>query len=449
MSEQKAKEPSYYQGLNTWLLRSVPDSARLIVEVGCAEGRLGAALKRDRPDRRVLGVEREAAPASAAATRLDEVFQIDIETDAPPIPDGTVDCLLFGDVLEHLRNPLAAIRRMVRLLRPDGVVLCCVPNVQHYSVVTALLRGEFQYQPLGIMDETHLRFFTYSSFAKLLFDAGLDPDIVDRVPSPPPLEVMAALGPALAQVGADPALAQVFLGSYQYIFRAQKLAWEEAAGAEEPLSFVACVNDEAVVRDNLLSSPCLQQGTPHEVIQVRGATSAAQAFAAGLERAAHPVVVLLHQDVYLPAGWPRRFLSQWRLAEERLGRIGVAGVYGARFQAGAQGQVQRAGHIFDRYRRLRIGNLPELVDTLDEVVLAFPKDTPLRLDPALGFHNYGSDAGCAARRMGLRVAVLDAPCVHNSSLGRALPAAFYASQLHLREKWQADLPIATNCGLVA
>lgn len=442
------KAESYYQGLNQWLLRAVPAEAVSILEVGCAEGRLGGALKRQRPDRRVYGIEREQVPAREAATNLDRVFELDVEREAPDLPAGTFDCILFGDVLEHLRDPLGAIRRLLPLLRADGTVLCCVPNVQHVSVVSALLRGDFQYQPLGIMDETHVRFFTYASFTKLLLDAGLEPEIVDHVPSPPGVDFMSALQPALRHAGVDPGLAQAYLGSYQYVFRGRKLAWEDDQ-PEEPMTFVVCVNDEAQLQDNLLASPSLRAGrTVHEVIQIREAPGVGEALEAALAQAAWPMVVLVHQDVYLPAGWVQRFQAQWREAQRRFGDVGLAGLYGARLERAAPDPVVRTGHLVDRYRLLRDGAVPALVDTLDEVVLAMPRETPLRVTPGLGFHMYGSDLGCRARQLGQAVVALDAPVFHNSLLGDELPPAFHRSAARFKEAWRHALPVATNCGLM-
>src|SRR4051812_43099206 len=94
------KSESYYAGCNRALLRAVPADARTILDVGCAEGRLGAALKVDRPDRVVYGVEREPAVAARAAGRLDRVWTLDVAADDLPLGPGTLDCILFGDVLE-------------------------------------------------------------------------------------------------------------------------------------------------------------------------------------------------------------------------------------------------------------------------------------------------------------------------------------------------------------
>lgn len=103
---------------------------------------------------------------------------------------------------------------------------------------------------------------------------------------------------------------------------------DEKEDALLPISFVACVSDRAMLTANLLASPCLGPGSPHDVIAIGDAPSAAAGLNAGLERAEHELIVCVHQDVSLPNGWDRRVVEQFRRAEERFGPIGVAGIYG-------------------------------------------------------------------------------------------------------------------------
>ena len=125
---------------------------------------------------------------------------------------------------------------------------------------------------------------------------------------------------------------------------------------------------------------------------------------------------MVHQDVYLPAGWDRRVMRQLREAERRFGPIGIAGVYGVgEVDEPADGppRAERIGWVVDRGRLLREGpDLPARVATLDELLLILPRGTPLRADPALGFHLYGADLCLQARERGLAVV----------ALGDALPA---------------------------
>src|SRR5437016_9734322 len=94
------------------------------------------------------------------------------------------------------------------------------------------------------------------------------------------------------------------------------------AAERVPLSFVVCLSHDATLKANLLTSDCLGPGSPHEVIAVRNATSAAAGLNLGLARAQHDLVVCVHQDVVLPTGWDRLVVDQYRRAERRFGPIG-------------------------------------------------------------------------------------------------------------------------------
>jgi hypothetical protein len=120
--------------------------------------------------------------------------------------------------------------------------------------------------------------------------------------------------------------------------------------------------------------------------------------------------------VYLPRGWPARFWQQFQLAQDHFGKIGIAGVYGV---ASENGKAKRTGHIVDRDRLLKDGHeFPTRVQTLDELLLAVPKDAPIRFDPRLGFHFYGADACLIARKYNLAAVVLDAIWPPNETVAR-------------------------------
>jgi GT2 family glycosyltransferase/tetratricopeptide (TPR) repeat protein/SAM-dependent methyltransferase len=431
------------------LLAAVPPTARTILDVGCVEGRLGAALKERDPARVVYGIEHEPTAAAEARHRLDAVFRLDVETADPPLEPGSVDCLLYDNVLAHLHDPGAVLARHRPLLAPGGCVLCAVPNVQHHALVAALLRGDFPHTGPGPLDAGRRRFFTCATFTELLLDAGFAPELLDavRLPCPPGLPEAAA--PLLHYLGLHPGPTGRYLDASHYVFRGTPepglLVGQAAAEPAEPLSFVVCVSDEAILGATLLRSPCLGPGSPHEVVLLRGCGSAAEGLRRGLAAAKHPLAVWVHQDVYLPRGWPERFVQQYRLAAERFGPVGVAGVYGAARRGAA---LVRAGHVVDRDRLLREATvLPALVDTLDEVVLALPRDTPLTCAPELGFHLYGADVCLDARRRGLAAVALDALCFHHSRTVE-LPRAFAASAEVLARSWPGELPVATSCGVI-
>jgi methionine biosynthesis protein MetW len=142
---------------------AVPRGAR-VLDVGCASGHL-AALLRDRRGCTVVGIERDSQAAAEARERGIEVRLADVEDD---LAVEGFDVVVFGDVLEHLRDPAAALRRA--LGAPLTVV--SLPNIAHWTARRALLRGRFPQADHGLFDRTHLRFFTRATAHALARDAG-------------------------------------------------------------------------------------------------------------------------------------------------------------------------------------------------------------------------------------------------------------------------------------
>jgi SAM-dependent methyltransferase len=169
--------PEYYRQCRPELLDELlPPLPRRVLEVGCAAGFSGAELKRRHPGCEVIGVERDAAAAAAAAARLDRVIAGDVETldlAAAGVAPGSLDAILYGDVLEHLVDPWRVLAAHVPFLAEGGRAIVSLPNVRYCEVLLGLLRGRWEYAAAGVLDRGHLRFFTRQEGARLLTDAGL------------------------------------------------------------------------------------------------------------------------------------------------------------------------------------------------------------------------------------------------------------------------------------
>lgn len=161
-----AVDPHESSGL---ICEMVPVGAR-VLDVGCGTGSM-SRLIRDCRQATIQGIEPNPERARAAAERgIDvRVGLLDATTAAEL---GPFDVVLFGDVLEHVTDPAALLDVAKLALRPGGIVIASSPNVAHWTVRWNLLRGRFDYQPLGIMDATHLRWFTQSTFRSLFAAAG-------------------------------------------------------------------------------------------------------------------------------------------------------------------------------------------------------------------------------------------------------------------------------------
>jgi 2-polyprenyl-3-methyl-5-hydroxy-6-metoxy-1,4-benzoquinol methylase len=153
----------------------VPASARAILELGCASGALGAALKA-RQDAAVLGVELDPELARDAEGRLDRVITADAAAFAagPPPPEAPFDCLIAADVLEHLADPWAALRGVVAMLAPGATAVVSLPNVLFWGALARIVRSRsWPREDFGVFDRTHLRWFSTSDAVELLEQAGL------------------------------------------------------------------------------------------------------------------------------------------------------------------------------------------------------------------------------------------------------------------------------------
>jgi SAM-dependent methyltransferase len=156
---------------------------RTVLDVGCGIGQNGAAVKRT--GARVTGIEIAPEALARAARVLDEVLAADITSDAAvreALGDRRFDLLLFADVLEHTADPLAVLQRLLPHLEEDGHVIVSLPNVAAWTVRLGLLAGRFDYEPSGILDDTHLRFFTRASAIALVERAGLEVLRVEQNP---------------------------------------------------------------------------------------------------------------------------------------------------------------------------------------------------------------------------------------------------------------------------
>ena len=174
----------YYTQSRPEMLPLIPRSASTLLDIGCSEGRFAEGVKRLLPSCETWGVEPVAEVAQQAAQRMDRVICQPLE-EVTDLPEKYFDVVAMNDVLEHFpySEPVLALVR--RVMKDDGRLVLSVPNVRFYLVLLELLyRNDWRYRDSGVMDRTHLRFFTTKSIKRLLEQTGFQVDLVKGINFP-------------------------------------------------------------------------------------------------------------------------------------------------------------------------------------------------------------------------------------------------------------------------
>ncbi|HHV53908.1 MAG TPA: glycosyltransferase [Firmicutes bacterium] len=163
----------YYGLIRPEILERVPHWAKTILDVGCGTGALGAALKSQRPDRWIAGVEIVPEVARRAARQIDHVTVGDISQVSIKVPRDGYDVIICADVLEHLPDPWRVLQRLASYLSRRGLMILSLPNFRNILELALISDGSWDYGSAGIFDRTHLRYFTPPRARQLVEAAGL------------------------------------------------------------------------------------------------------------------------------------------------------------------------------------------------------------------------------------------------------------------------------------
>ena len=166
----------YFGRIRKNLIAEISCQQNKILEVGCANGLTGYELKRRGIASEVIGIEINHNAAQEAKTRLDYVVCGDIEKlslEESCFTNESFDYIICGDVLEHLKDPWGQLTKLRSLLKPNGHMIISLPNIRYWSALAPLVfRGDWHYTDAGILDRTHLRFFTKKTAIELCQQAG-------------------------------------------------------------------------------------------------------------------------------------------------------------------------------------------------------------------------------------------------------------------------------------
>lgn len=341
-------QAGYYDHARPEVLGLIPTSARRVLDVGCGSGELGKALKA-RQECEVYGVDVNPVAVSQAMLSLNRAECVDIETDTAW--GMGFDCIIAADVLEHLRDPEAVLRALAKCLTDDGTLVVSVPNARNWTVLARLLDGNFGYEDAGLLDRTHLRFFTRREAEMLLWRAGFcapevravaDPTRERWIASGRPRQITTT-GGAFTVATEDDA-EELF--AYQWLLTAKRRApqprasiiipvWNQLPYTQECLTTLAQTTDpertQIIVVDNGSedgTSEWLKEWRREGRETYRFDTNRGFAAACneGLRQSTGGVQILLNNDTHLSHGWLER-LCEPLLSDDKAGASGPVSNY--------------------------------------------------------------------------------------------------------------------------
>ncbi len=168
------KSDRYYSKVRQEMMKYLPEGVGKIIDVGCGNGSFAREVKRD-TGAEVWGIEYTREGAQEAEKVLDKVFSGSCEENLDKLPDHYFGVAFFNDVLEHMSDPSKVLYQFKDKLAPGGILISSIPNIRyHNALLPILLRKDFQYKNSGVMDYTHLRFFTSKSIRRMFREQGYE-----------------------------------------------------------------------------------------------------------------------------------------------------------------------------------------------------------------------------------------------------------------------------------
>ncbi len=402
------KPTNYYGMSRPEVRRLIPAEAVNILDVGCGSGALGAELKKER-ECRVTGVELVESVARKAEEKLDRVICGDVE-EALGQAGGGFDAIVFADVLEHLRDPEELIKKSHKLLAPGGCVVASLPNVRHQSVLRDLIEGRWDYREAGILDRTHLRFFTRSSLIDFFVAGGYMIEALAQVTSDMGLWPE-GLTRELLKRGIDASTLEEDGRVYQYLVRA-------VPRPETMVSIVMLTCGQLPYTKECVESIRKYTPEPHELVVVDNGSKDGtvewlkaqpdiravfnkenRGFPAGcnqgmaVSRGTH--MLLLNNDVVVTKGWLKHLLQPF----EEDDKVGVVGprcnfIRGAQKLEGLDYKNMEQMHEFaGRFHEKHKGERWE-TNMIVGLCMLFPRELYLKiggLDERFGLGNFEDD----------------------------------------------------------
>ena len=179
ISDLKTKSKiNYYDHIRDDLIPLVSGCPERILDIGCGKGYTARLFKERFQAKYVAGIEIDPEAAEIARHTIDDVYVINLDEKPIPFQANTFDLIILADIIEHLREPEKLLSQIHKIIKTEGQVIVCIPNVRNWRILWMLvLKSEWKYENEGIMDKTHLRFYTKKSATRLFSESGF---IIER-----------------------------------------------------------------------------------------------------------------------------------------------------------------------------------------------------------------------------------------------------------------------------
>jgi len=172
--DYRNKKAGYYENVRQEMVALCPPNIKTLLDVGCSEGNFAAHIKETKGIE-AWGIEMMAEHGQKAVSKLDKVLIGTCESQLNELPDNYFDVIYFNDVLEHLTDPSTVLSAIKQKLNSNGVIISSIPNMRYHKVLKDLIiKKDFKYANDGVMDQTHLRWFTSKSIQRMYSDCGFE-----------------------------------------------------------------------------------------------------------------------------------------------------------------------------------------------------------------------------------------------------------------------------------
>jgi SAM-dependent methyltransferase len=354
------------------------------------------------------------------------------------------DLILLDDTYCRFRDPKKILWVLNDLLAEGGSLLTHLPNAQHFSQVQSALVGNWPPSPKQSNHGVAI-----PELVKNFLDAGWLPDLLNcqwyDIANDPTGFILVE---AACKLGVSEEMAKLQLGRLDFWVHAVKSGkLAQVSGPSMPLSVIVPVTRDWQLECNLLASPGLKE-IDAEIIVVRGASSAADAYQQGSAQAKHDWRLFIHQDVYIPVGSGQQIAK--KIAQHAISGkpVFAAGFLGLEAVQGTEPvECRYSGCVIDRTRKYAYNEIQHAI-SLDEFAVIMHRANPIQIDPNLGWHLWATDL-CLQAKFGfpsLSTPVLSVPIFHNTVGQYTVPKEFFMSGVYLLDKYPSLNDLPAVCG---